>query len=232
MPLWVCGEATFLSDLFREVTTRVACKQTFTTGRMLTGNARVERMRKTLKNIMACYITDDHQMWPDLVPIALWTLGSTISGCTGFAPYTLLFGTDPVDMGFPEYSQASDLLNEKEAFLEILDQIGMFRHLTIDVTDEYEKGLRKRIDEGANPALLYDSDLVYMYDPLCAENRTSKFSDRYRGPFRIIRVIGDNLVRIISVETGKIIPHLVNVAKWNPIVARPVLAEDLVEDEP
>ena len=171
-------------------------------------------------------------MWPDLVPIALWTLGSTISGCTGFAPYTLLFGADPVDMGFPEYSQASDLLNEKEAFLEILDQIGMFRHLTIDVTDEYEKGLRKRIDEGANPTLLYDSDLVYMYDPLCAENRTSKFSDRYRGPFRIIRVIGDNLVKIISVETGKIIPHLVNVAKWNPIVARPVLAEDLVEDEP
>ena len=77
-----------------------------------------------------------------------------------------------------------------------------------------------------------------MYDPLCAEKRTSKFSDHYRGPFRIIRVIGDNLVRIISVETGKIIPHLVNVAKlkraylpWNPIVVRPVLAEDLVENE-
>ena len=44
---------------------------------------------------------------------------------------------------------------------------------------------------------------------------------------------------ILSVEAGKIIPHLVNVAKlkranlpWSPIVARPVLAEDLVEDGP
>ena len=230
--------ATFLSDLFREVTTRVACKQTFTTGRMPTGNARVERMHKTLENIIGCYISEDHREWPSLVPVALWTLRSTISGRTGFAPYTLLFGTDPVGMGFPEYSNAPDSLNENEAFLEIRDQIGMFRHLAKDVTDEYEKGMRQRINERANPALLYDGDLVYMYDPLCAENRTSKFSDRYRGPFRIIRVIGDNLVRLISVETGKIIPHLVNVAKlkrahlpWNPIVARPVQAKDLEENE-
>ena len=204
--------ATFLSDLFREVTNRVACKQSFNTGRMPTGNAHVERMHKTLENIIACYIPDDHRMWPDLVPIALWTLRSTISGRTGFAPYTLLFGTDPVGMGFPEYSHAPDSLNENEAFLEIRDQIGMFRHLAKDVTDEYEKGMLQRVDERANPAILYDGDLVYMYDPLCAENRTSKFSGRYRGPFRIIRVIGENLVKIISVETGKIIPHLVNVA--------------------
>ena len=99
----------------------------------------------------------------------------------------------------PEYSNAPDSLNENETFLEIRDQIGMFRHLAKDVTDEYEKDMRQRINERANPALLYDGDLVYMYDPLCAENRTSKFSDRYGGPFRIIRVIGDNLVRIVSV---------------------------------
>ena len=105
--------ATFLSDLYREVTNRVAFKQMFTTGRMPTGNARVERMHKTLENIRACYIPDDHRMWPDLVPIALWTLRSTISV---FAPYTLLFGTDPVGMGFPEYLSSPDSLNENEAF--------------------------------------------------------------------------------------------------------------------
>ena len=43
---------TFLSDLFRKITRRVACKQTFTTGRMPKGNARVERMHKTLENLV------------------------------------------------------------------------------------------------------------------------------------------------------------------------------------
>ena len=84
--------ATFLSDLFREITSRLACKQTFTTGRMPTGNARVERMHKTLGNIISVYITDNHQTWPDLVPIALWTIRSTTSFRTGYSPHFALWG--------------------------------------------------------------------------------------------------------------------------------------------
>ena len=142
-------------------------------------------------------------------------------------------------MGFPEYSNAPASLNENEAFLDIHDKIAMFRHIAKNVTDEHKKGMRHCIDERADPALSYDGDLVYMYDPICAENRASKFSDQYRGPFRIIKVIGYHLVRIVSVETGKVIPHLVKVTKlkraylpWSRVVARPVLAEDLVEGFP
>ena len=81
--------ATFLSDLFREITSRVACKQTFTTGGMPTGNASVERMHRTLENIIGCYITKGHEIWPDLVPVALWTTRSTTSVRTGFSSFTL-----------------------------------------------------------------------------------------------------------------------------------------------
>ena len=47
--------AAFISGLFREITRRLACKQTFTTGRMPTGNARVERLHKTIENLIAYY---------------------------------------------------------------------------------------------------------------------------------------------------------------------------------
>ena len=40
-------------------------------------------------------------------------------------------------LGFLEYSHVPDLLNENEAFLEIHDQIGVFRHLAKDVTDDH-----------------------------------------------------------------------------------------------
>ena len=52
--------AAFIAGLFREITTRLACKQSFTTDRMPTGNARVERLHKTIKNLIAYYIPDDH----------------------------------------------------------------------------------------------------------------------------------------------------------------------------
>ena len=219
--------STFLSELFREVTTRLACRQSFTTGRMPTGNARVERMHKTLENIVACYISDDHTTWPDLVPVALWTIRSTTSVRTGFSPYSLLFGQDPVSMGLPEHNQAPDSLNDNEFFLRIRDNIALFRHMAESVADEYERDLRDRIDRHARPVDFYEGDLVYVYDPTCSANRTSKFADKYKGPYRVIQVKGDNLVRLTSVVTGKEIPHLINVSKlkrayepWNPAISQ------------
>ena len=88
--------------IFREITCRVACKQTFTTGRMPTGNARVESMHKTLENLVSVYISDNHKTWPDLVPFALWTIRSTTSFRTGYSPFNLLYREDPVSMGMPE----------------------------------------------------------------------------------------------------------------------------------
>ena len=74
----------------------------------------VEHLHQTLENIIACYIPDDHRVWPDLMLVTLWTLCSLSSGRTGFAPYSLLFGTDPIGMVFPEYSNAPASLNENE----------------------------------------------------------------------------------------------------------------------
>ena len=109
--------ATFLSDLFREITSRVACKQTFTTGGMPTGNARVERMHRTLENMIGCYITEGHEHWPDLVPVALWTIRSTTSVRTGFIPFTLTFGRDPIGMGLPEVGNVPESLNDHEWYM-------------------------------------------------------------------------------------------------------------------
>ena len=92
--------ATFLSDLFREITSRVA------SGGMPTGNARVERRHRTLENIIGCYVTEGHENWPDLVPVALWTIRSTTSARTRFSPFTLTFGRDPTSMGLPEVGNA------------------------------------------------------------------------------------------------------------------------------
>ena len=50
---------------------------------------------------------------------------------------------------FPECSNAPESLSEIEAFLDIRDNIGMFRHLANDVTEDYEKDMRKRINERA-----------------------------------------------------------------------------------
>ena len=66
-------------------------------------------MHKTLENIIGCYVTDDHKNWPDLVPVALWTIRSTTSDRTRFSPFTLTFGKDPFSMGLLEVGNAPEV---------------------------------------------------------------------------------------------------------------------------
>ena len=80
LSLWSGGKVhsnrgvTFLSHLFKTVTSCIGSRQTFTSGRSPTGNARVERMHKMLKNVITTYINDEHDTWPQLVPIPLWSI--------------------------------------------------------------------------------------------------------------------------------------------------------------
>ena len=105
------------------------------------------------------------------------------------------------------------------------------------VVTGYEKDLRERIDERARPTQMHEGDMVYMYDPLARENKASKFSNRYTGPYRVVETKGDHLVKLVSLKTGKEISHLVNICKlkcargpWSP--ALPNTIPKLVRDAP
>ena len=89
------------------------------------------------------------------------------------------------------------------------------------------KGMRDKLDEQARPTQFLEGDLVYMYDPKAAENMASKFSNVYRGPYRVVEVRDDHLVRTTSLATGKEVPHFVNIQKikraygpWSPALTK------------
>ena len=97
--------------------------------------------------------------------------------------------------------------------MQTRDNIALFRHIAQDVVKKYEKGMRDKLDEHARPVQFLEVDLVYMDDPTAAENIASKFSNVYRGPYRVVATKGDHLVRIASLAAGKEIPHFVNFQK-------------------
>ena len=204
---------SYVAKLFNEITGRLMCKQSFTSSRMPQGNARVERLHKSLEDLIGCYITENHENWPDLLPIALWNVRSTISTRTGFSPYALMFGRDNAAMGFPEERPIFDAGDDKEWFLRTTHCIEMFDQVAKENTLKYEKTLRERLNKTARPVQFEEGDYVFYYDPTCAENNTSKFSARYRGPYRIEEAVTDNRVKLKSCRTGKVIPHLVNINK-------------------
>ena len=104
-------------------------------------------------------------------------------------------------MGMPERGKIPESLNDCEFYMKTKDNIGMFRHLAADTVKIYEKEMRKKLDDKARPTEFYEGDLVYMYDPLGSENKQSKFSNRYTGPYRVVSVKGDHLLRLKYLNT-------------------------------
>ena len=205
--------STYLGKMFREITARLTCKQRFTSSRNPTGNARAERLHKTLEDVIACYVTEDHEQWPDLLGIALWNVRSNISLRSGLSPYALMFGRDPTPMGYPEEREEPQVGSEAEWFLRTKHCIEMYQQIATEHVNIYETKLRDRLDKGARPVSFKEGEYCWYYDPMCAENNISKFAGKYRGPYRIQEVRGDNRVQLKSIKTGKLIGHLTNVNK-------------------
>ena len=168
---------SFLSKLLKEVTSRIGCRQSFTTGHMPTGNARVERLHRSLEDIIACYVDDDHTMWPDLIglPTALWIIRSTISARTGFVPFTLMFGRDPQPMNIPLITEETHTvpMTDNTYFTDVLNRLRIMQQMASHVTSDYEEAMRTKLDKTARPANISVGDCVYLYDPRCAANQSS-----------------------------------------------------------
>ena len=205
--------ANYVAKLFKEITRRTMCKQSFTSARMPQGNARCERLHKTLHDSIGVYIDENHEQWPEMLPIALWHVRSTISARTGFSPYTLLYGRDNPSLGYPEGNDFEVTGTDREWFLRTKHCIEVFDEVAKGNTKKYEKAMRARLDKTARPVQFTEGEFVFYYDPTCAENSLSKFANRYRGPYRIEEAVDDNRVRIRSLRTGRVIDHLVNINK-------------------
>lgn len=52
----------------------------------------VERFHRTLSNYLKTVIDENKEVWPDLIPFAVFTNNNTYNTSTGFAPFEIVFG--------------------------------------------------------------------------------------------------------------------------------------------
>lgn len=60
------------------------------------GNAQAERFNRTLFGLIKSFDEKDHQKWPDMLPHLTFVYNATPHCTTGVAPYTLMFGWEPL----------------------------------------------------------------------------------------------------------------------------------------
>lgn len=112
----------FEGDVVRELCALYGIKKSRTTPYHPEGNAQAERYNRTLFGLIKSVNEQDRRKWPDLLPHLTFVYNATPHCSTGVAPYTLMFGREPLIpldqiLGRTDSDWEQDFTREQEQLL-------------------------------------------------------------------------------------------------------------------
>ena len=71
------------------------------------GNGMVERFNRTLLQLLRCYTEENDLDWEGNIPLVLYAYRTACNASTGFCPFVLMMGRDPVQQSLPSMTNSS-----------------------------------------------------------------------------------------------------------------------------
>ena len=152
----------------------------------------VERVNRTIQNVLAAYVSDHQRDWDCHLAQTQLAYNTSQHSSTGYTPHFLLFGREarlplsvlvdaPAPPQIPEtLPQYVVSLRERqvEAYERVREQLGVSHRRQKDVYDRSASAVQLRV-----------GDKVWLYTPAIKKGRTAKFSRPWSGPWQISKVL-------------------------------------------
>ena len=180
----------FINELVTALTNMYKIKHIRTTAYHPQGNGQVERINKTIKDILAKITPKTPGDWSHYLPSALFITRTTRQGSTRFSPSELLYGyqvrhpfesedgahepLDPIEYAQQEFSHIKDLHAQAHKFIQKAQD-------------------RQKISHDTNKVLLPPlniGDPVLVWQDVVEANMSAKLEKRYKGPYLIHKIHG------------------------------------------
>lgn len=165
------------------------------------GNPMAERAIQTMKDKLAMALVDkDQDDWDEAVPLVTISINTTVSKTTKFTPYEVFFGRkgrlpyDPIAIRDPVDVYVDGLTNRIAAIkASARENTLVANSASKTIYDSHHK------DKG-----FHLNQIVKVYFPPKASDGTTKFSARFKFPYRIISCLPNNIYKLkLADETYK-----------------------------
>ena len=159
----------------------------------------VERGHSAIVDSLSKYCGDSPSSWPRHLSLALWADRISVRRSTGYSAFELLYGREcllPVELMMESW-QTVDWESVKTREDLILARMQQLDHRRVT---EKVAAINLRNSRKANKAYfdqhkrlrpqsqsLEAGDMVLLYDSTLQKNRHTKFKDKWRGPFRVVK---------------------------------------------
>ena len=195
--------AEFLSDVVQETATVLGITQLPTSGGHPQTDGLVERMNRTLKQMLAKVVKKGGKDWDDMLGPVLFAYRTAPQASSGETPFSLVYGRDarvPTSLDF--YQPVSSLpVLETDYAKELFAETKRARQLAKQCIGRAQKAQKHQYDKHSTIPAIIEGDLVMLrVEPKFKLDRT------YRGPYRVTGVTPTNvLIRPMNDPNGEIL---------------------------
>ena len=196
----------FESQLFANLLKKLEIDKTRTNAFHPQSNSVIERMNRSLLNMLAKCIDEDQTNWSVKLPYVLMAYRSSVHESTGFTPHYLVFGHEislPLHLMYrlPPGTTPVDVndwvLQKEEAFRQAYELVR--RNAT---TQQHRRSnlYNKRV----HGRTYKESEYVLLLYPVVPVGKSPKLSSPWRGPYEILKFLNDVNYKIKEMTTGKV----------------------------
>ncbi|UYV66656.1 hypothetical protein LAZ67_4002457 [Cordylochernes scorpioides] len=153
----------FTSNLMKEIMKMCKVKHCFTTSYHPQTNGLTERLNRTLINMISMYVNTDQKNWDEILPFVTHAYNTTIQETTGYSPFFLLFGREPMSL----LDDDNIPINDYDEYIEnYLDKIARTRQVVINNTEKTQERMKINYDKKHNERIYEPGHLVAVWTPV------------------------------------------------------------------
>ncbi|UYV67424.1 hypothetical protein LAZ67_5000530, partial [Cordylochernes scorpioides] len=211
----------FTSNLMKEVMKMCKVKHCFTTSYHPQTNGLTERLNRTLINMISMYVNTDQKNWDEILPFITHAYNTTIQETTGYSPFFLLFGREPMSLLDDENIPTDSNMDDYDEYIEnYLDKIARTRQVVINNTEKTQERMKRNYDKKHNERIYEPGHLVAVWTPVRKIGKCEKLLRKYFGPYRILKKLSNVNYLIEPKDNPGQDPLIVHVSRLKPYFER------------
>ena len=200
--------ANFDSKLIKELCMMLGIKKTRTTAYHPQSDGLVERLNRTLLDLLSLNAIDVQESWDVQLGLVLMAYRSSVQTSTGFTPYLLLTGREmrvPIDI---MYGATPDIQNtHSQAVADVKQKLEKAYTLVRSNLESAQKRQKDYYDRLSNGNRYNVGTKVWLFSPAVGKQVHPKFHRPWTGPWIVQKRISDVTYRIKSSDGKTKVVH-------------------------
>ena len=158
----------------------------------------VERLHRDLKAALMALTADKPNEWAKHIPTILYAFRTSINKSTGYSPFQLMFGRDPIedlDLIIPSPPFQFQIDTASEYFQELLKRTTQAFHIArehMGLAIQRQRSLYHR-----TPKTFSINDQVWLFTPILPGRALPKFRSGWSGPWKVTGKVNELTYHIV-----------------------------------